>query len=222
MGGRGGEITPSDLATTELSSPFYKVAGLSIISSELAEDSSPEAAQLVGAGLARDIAKKIDAAYFGKSTTPEQPKGIEDVVGVTAVQAGTAWVSLDPFTEAAYNAEGVGATLSAFVANPADALTLAKLKQQTGSNVPLLGADPTKPTRRTLGGIPLLVSAAVEAGTVWGIPSGQTMLAIRRDVRLERDASVYFTSDRVAIKATLRVTFVFPHAAAIQKVTISA
>ena len=31
----------------------------------------------------------------------------------------------------------------------------------------------------------------------------------------------YFTSDRTAIRATVRVTFAFPQAAAIQKITLN-
>ena len=52
-----------------------KVAGLTIICRELAEDSTPEAAQVVGDGLARDIARKIDLAFFA-NTTANGPDGL--------------------------------------------------------------------------------------------------------------------------------------------------
>src|SRR4051812_16935456 len=46
----GAELPVSDLATNELVVQPYKVAGLSVLTSELAEDSSPEASAEVGAG----------------------------------------------------------------------------------------------------------------------------------------------------------------------------
>lgn len=217
----GEEIPASDAALGEVASGFYKIAGLTIISRELAEDSSPAAANLVGQGLGRDIARKIDLAYFGASgASLVQPHGLRELPSVNTVSAGSAWANVDPFSEAIYAAEGVGATLNSFVANPVDALKMAKVKKATGSNEPLLGNDPTQPTRRVIGGVPLLVSPAVQAGTIWGIPAGRIVVPIREDVTLEVDRSVYFTSDRIAVKGTMRVAFLYPHAAAVQKITL--
>jgi HK97 family phage major capsid protein len=71
----GAEIPASDLTTNELVITPSKVAGLSVITSELAEDSSPEATTEVGAGLARDISRKIDAAFFG-GVAANTPSGL--------------------------------------------------------------------------------------------------------------------------------------------------
>lgn len=219
----GDEIAASETSLGEDVDTFHKLAGLTIISSELADDSSPDVAQQVGQGLARDIARKIDAAFFGKRGVGVlQPRGLGDITGVGDVEAGASWANTDPFAEAQAKAEGVGARIGSFVANPADALALAKIKRMTGSNEPLLASDPTQPARRTVVGVPLLTSPAVEAGTIWGLPAdGRIVIAIRSDVTLVRDASAYFTSDRVAIRATLRATTLFPHAASIVKVHLS-
>lgn len=199
-----------------------KVAGLVSITNELANDSSnPAAASLVGDGLARDIAKRVDQAFFGNLAVPAPP-GLESVTGVNAVDAGTAWADLDAFAEAISDAETVGATLTSWVANPTDALALATLKDETGSNRPLLGTDPTQPTRRTVLGLPLFVSPAVTAGTVWGIPRDRVIVVRRQDVDLQVDRSAFFTSDRVAVRAVMRVAFAYPHPAAVQKITLSA
>lgn len=226
----GEEIVPSDAVLNEAASVFYKLAGLTIISRELAEDSSPAAAETVGAGLARDIAAKLDAAFFGTNVTDAgppivrntaQPAGLEDLAGFNPVDAGAAaWANADPFAEAVYAAEGVGASVGAFVANPVDALALAKVKKATGSNEPLLGNDPTQPTRRTLQGVGLLVSPGVTPGTVWGIPRGRVLVVLRDDVRLDVDRSAYFSSDRIGVRATLRGAFLYPHPAAVQKITL--
>ena len=217
----GAEIAATHPSLSEESSPFFKLAGLTIISRELADDPSPEAAQIVGQGLARDIARKLDLAYFGtKGLSVITPPGLEDLTGVNTITTGTAWTNTDPFAEAIYAAEATGATLNAFIANPAAALLLAQVKKATGSNEPLLGNDPTQPTRRTIAGVPLLISPAVTAGTIWGNPATRTIIAIRQDVDLQVDRSVFFTSDRVAIRATLRAAFLYPHAAAVQKITL--
>lgn len=219
----GDEIGASDPKVDDVEIVPSKLAGLTVISNEAAADTSPAAASLVGDGLARDIAKKLDAAFFGsKGSSSIQPAGLEDLSDVTNVDPGEAWTNLDAFAEAMSNAEGFGLNVDTFVANPADALILAKLKESEKSNRPLLGADPTSPTKRTLQGVQLLVSSAVKEGTVWGLPKVRVIVVRRNDVDLQVDKSAYFTSDRTAIRATMRVGFGFTQAAAVQKIALSA
>ncbi len=209
----GQEINPSDMQFDEVIVTPSKLAGLTIITRELAEDSTPEAAQAVGDGLARDIARKMDAAFFGNLSAPA-PAGLGSLTPST-VDTGATIGNTDPFAEALSLAENVSAVTTAFVTDPATALALAKVKKASGSNEPLLGNDPTAPTSRTILGVPLYVSAAVTAGTVWALPRDRVYLVLRDDTRIEVDHSVYFTSDRVAVKATLRCGFAYPHPAAI-------
>ena len=46
-------------------------------------------------------------------------------------------------------------------------------------------------------------------------------LVVRDDATVEADRSVYFTSDRVAVKATMRAGFGFVHQASVVKVSIA-
>lgn len=216
----GGTISESDATLDELTITPTKVAGITPITSELASDASPDAARIVGQGLARDIATTVDSAYFGNLIAPAQA-GLESLTTQNDVVAGTTWANLDAFAEAIADAEQKGAMVSSFVANPADALILAQLKDETGSNRPLLGIDPTVPTRRLIYGVPLLVSSAVTVGTVWGIPRDRSLLVLRNDTTIEVDRSVYFATDRIAVRAILRIGFGFPHEAAIQKVKLT-
>lgn len=48
------------------------------------------------------------------------------------------------------------------------------------------------------------------------------MVVLRDDVRVERSTDAYFSSDRVAVKATMRVGFAFSHPAAVDKVSLTA
>ena len=213
----GAEITPSDATLAEAVVAFKKLAGLTIVSNELLGDASPAAAQIIGDGLARDIAGKLDQAFFG-NTTANGPSGLRSLT-TSVVSAGGSWTNADPFTSATFTAEGVGATIGAWVANPADGLLLASLKEATGSNRGLLQPDPTHAGRRVIGGIPLFSSTAVTAGEVWGVPADRVLVVIRQDVTVAVDSSAYFSSDRSGIRAVMRVGFAFPHPAAVVKVT---
>ena len=217
----GAEIPTSDIDLDEASTNFHKLAGLSIVTNELAADSSPAAAEAIGAGLARDLARKVDIAFFGNVASPAPP-GLGALSGTSPIDAGAAITNTDPFVEAIAAAEAVGATVDNFVANPADALVLAKVKKATGSNEPLLGVDATSPSRRVVAGVPLLTSPAVAVGTIWGLAKSRVYLVIREDAEVEADGSPFFTSDRTAIRGKLRVGFVFPHPAAVVEMTIDA
>ncbi|OBJ74689.1 hypothetical protein A5656_15660 [Mycobacterium gordonae] len=194
---------------------------MTVVSRELASDSNPEATDVVGDGLARDIARKIDAAAFGAHTS-NGPDGLKALAGVTEIDATGSLDNLDAFAEAISEAENVGAQLTSFVASPAVALALAQLKTGSQLNTPLLGSDPTNPTQRLALGVPLVVCPAMDNATIWGIPKDFSYVVLRDDtVQLDVDASPFFTSDRIAVRATMRVSWGWPHPAAIQKIVLS-
>jgi HK97 family phage major capsid protein len=217
----GEEITPSDPTISELTVTPNKCAGLTIISSELANDTSPAAAETVGEGLARDIARRVDEAFFGDLSSPA-PAGLESLTAgnaPTPVDASAGFDGTDAFAEAISLAETEGALLTSWVTSPAVALQLAKLREATGSNRPLLAPDPTVPTRRQILGLPVYTSPYVADSTIWGIPQDRTYVVVRQDAEVTADASVFFTSDRVAVRAIMRVGFGFPHPLALVKIT---
>lgn len=213
------EIPVSDATVTELLVTPAKLAALSVISRELANDSSPAAADTIGAGIMRDLSRKVDEALF-TATTTDGPGGLPGVSGVSTVSAGASYANVDAFSDAVYTAAGFNGNITAWVTNPATAQALAKVKESTGSNKPLLGPDPSVPGRRQILGIPLLTSphVTVTNNVVWGISRAFGYLVVREDAAVESDRSVFFTSDKVAVKATLRIGFGFPHPAAMVKI----
>ncbi|OZM81147.1 phage major capsid protein [Pseudonocardia sp. MH-G8] len=220
----GAEIPQDDPVLAELVTVPRKIAGLTVVSSELANDSSPDALRIMGQSLARDIARKIDVAAFGDLAAPAPP-GLEGLTGITTIQLGAgvvAWVNLDPFAAAVNAAEQEGATISSFVANPDDALSLAVLKDEDGSNRPLLGSDPANAGARTVLGVPLITSPAVTAGTIWGIPRVYSLVIRRTDVQVTRSDHAFFSSDKIAVRAIMRVAFAWPHPAAVVAVRLAA
>jgi len=219
------DITLADPTAGEEVIRPRKIAGLSKISSELANDSSPQASRVVGDSIARSIATGIDAAFFGSADgTGVPPKGLGAFAdaALTTIAAPAAWANVDEFIEAVYGVELQGGTLTSFVANPADAEALAKLKRESGSNEPLLAADATSPTTRRLAGVPMYVSSAVTAGTIYGIDQTRAFVVLRSDVAVEVDRSVYFGSDSVAVRGIARVGFAYPHPKSIARIELTA
>jgi HK97 family phage major capsid protein len=222
--GENEEITTSEAVADEVSVTPKKVAGLSIISNELANDTSPAAAGVIGDGLGRDIAGRVDAAFFGAApaSTAVQPGGLENISDdVTTIAADPA-AGLEAYIDALAAAEGFGVTLDYFVVNPATASALAKLKTGTGSNLPLFGVGATNGIQRDILGVPLRVSPHVLAGTAWGIPTSRIYTVLRSDVTVDVDKSVFFTKDQTAIRAVLRIGFGFVQPEAIVKINAAA
>ena len=230
--GEGEEIAGSSAKITEDADVFHKLAGLTAVSNEFLDDSSPAVADIVTGGLARSLALQPDTAFFGKrGTNTKAPRGLGDIDGVNVIQAGTKLTSLDPFVDAVYAASKAGgAVLSAFVAHPDDGLAIAKIKEKADSQRALLQPDPTKgdgvteagtvTPAATIAGVPFWTTPACPKGTLWGLPRDSVVVAVRKDLTLTKDESVYFTSDVTALRALARVTFVYGHPQAIQRITI--
>ena len=207
----GSEITPDDPVLSELEISPSKVAGLTIISRELANDSAPEAQTIVGQGLARSIVARVDAAFLGDLAAPAQKglgslptDGADEWLNHSEVDAGPTITNLDPFAEAIAVCEGAGGNITGWLMHPSDALALAQLKDATDSNKALL-EDP-----RVILGRPVTVSAKATPGVRWGIDSSAVITVLREDTEVAVSDAPYFTSDRIALRATLRVGLGFP------------
>ena len=204
----GTEIDMSDPGIDQITITPKKLAALTPVSSELAEDSSPEATRLVMDSVTRDLQLKIDAAFLGTTVT-DGPSGIQSVAGATPI-ASDGFINLDPFFEAQSEAEALGATLTAFIASPATALLLASLKtNDTDSNQPLLLPTTEAATgapQRTIGGVQLWVSRGCADGVVWGIDRSRVVTGLRRDADVRVSDQALFSSDQLLVRATLRVS----------------
>lgn len=166
----------------------------------------------------RDLARKIDAAYFANTST----NGPARLLSITssAIDAGDAWADLDWAEEAKSVAEQHNTVIVAFVCSPATAVTIATLKEYStaGSNKALLQGDPTAPASRVVAGVPLLTSPAIADNIVWAVPRARVIVAMRRDTSVVTDSSAFFSSDRTAVRATIRLSWGFTDAAAVGKI----
>ena len=216
----GAEIAVSDPVLAELSVTPAKVGVITVVSREMAEDSDPAIAEQIGRAQGRDAARRFDQAVFAGLASPA-PAGLTTLSGISTVVDAGAYADLDAFAEAISKAAVVGARLDYFVTSPAVSLLLAKVKQATGSNLPLLGSDPTAPGAQSVLGVPLITSEFVASNVVWGIDSSRVYTIVRSDSTTEADRSVYFTSDRVALKTTMRLAFACAHAASVVKISLA-
>ena len=205
------EITLIDPETDELVIVPTKVAGRTQISNEAAEDTDPAAASIIGKSLARDIAKKIDAAFFGNTVT-NGPSGQLSVSGVQVVDTGAGWTTLDYVHEAKSLAMANGAELTHIVLAPDVALALSKAKTATGSNQGLLE---TVDDGIRLAGLFALVSPAVSAGNAWALDKSQALTVRRKGTTLATSKDAAFGSDATQIRAVSRVGFGFANPAGI-------
>jgi HK97 family phage major capsid protein len=215
----GGEIPATDAAVDQIEITPAKLAALSVITSELAADSSPSALKLVGDSIVRDVSRKLDAAFFATST-PNGPAGLGSITP-TAADAGDSWTNLDAFEYARSVAEQHNTVVTSFVGNPATVLKISTLKEGTASNKGLLQPDSSKPTGRMVAGVQLLTSPAVPSDVIWAIPQDRVVIALRQGAEVKTDASVFFTSDKLAIRTTLRVSWAVTDPLALTKIAIT-
>jgi HK97 family phage major capsid protein len=197
------EITPADGDTEEVVVTPSKTAGLTLLSSELVDDSDPAIANQVAAALANQIAQAIDTAFFGNTTT-KGPNGLLSLSS-TAVDTGASVANLDAFISARYAAEAHSAKLTHWLMSPATAEALSKLKVASGSNQSLLQFVDDG---ITVAGLPVLTSTHVDATTVaWGVDKSQLRYVLRSGTTVERFPSV--TNDGQHVRAISRVGFGF-------------
>ncbi len=197
------EISITDGDTDEVSCIPTKTAGLSLLSNELRDDSSPAVADLLGAGLANKIGRAIDQAYLS-NTTAKGPDGLLSI-DYTPVAVGTSLVNLDAFISGRYAAEAAGSQLTSWIVRPAVAEQISKLKTAAGANTNLIEFVEDG---ITIAGLPVLVSDQVDADTVaWGVPSDHVKLVMRAGTTVERFPAV--TQDGTYVRAVSRLGLAF-------------
>lgn len=202
-------ISYTDGSTAEVKVTPTKTAGLTRIGRETAEDSDPGVMDLVGSGLANQIARSIDAAYLG-NTTAKGPNGLLSIAS-TSVDTGTALANTDPFIAARFAAKSKGSELTSWLVSPETAEVLSKIKKQsTGSNENLIEfvEDGIR-----VAGLPVLISDQMTADTAtvfWGIPQKHVVLVMRRGTTVERARVIGNDAYDVLATSRLGIGFLNP------------
>lgn len=225
------EIDLTDADLDEVVIEFQKIAALSRISSEAMSDTDPEISALIGDGIARDIARVTDRAFFA-SSTPNGFAGVESLVGQSGaagcqvINVGGVLDNLDALAEAQSRIEAVGGRCTSFSADTSTILGLSLLKEFSGpnatSNQSLLTVndDVSQPTSRSVFGTPLwpLPSGTIEPGVIWAWDRSRVFIGMRNTTTLRVSEWPYFTADAWAVRSTARLGTGFPHPQSVIKI----
>ncbi|MFD6895068.1 phage major capsid protein [Rhodococcus sp. NPDC060086] len=178
------EIALADPNTDEVLVPIYRTAGAHRTSRELAEDSTPDTAEMVASVLVNQIIRSVDAAYLGE-TTVNGPSGLLSTA-YTTVETGASLSNLDAFIDAKFAAEANGGKLTSWIMRPAVANSILKLKKLgTGSNESLLSYNDAGDL--VIAGLPVITSAQVDEATMfWGVSKARNVLVTRTGTSVER------------------------------------
>ena len=207
-----GTITATDGATQGLTVVPKKVGGITRLSNELADDSSPEVADLAVSGLVNQISHAIDNAFVG-NTTANGPSGLLSIAP-SVVDTGAGITNTDPFVAAVFKAKSVGAKLTHWLMNPSVAEDVAQLKKAAGSNESLISFDASG--ELTILGLPVVTHPNVDAATMfWGIPKARIVTVLRKDAEVTRSNDSGFYNDALDVRAITRVDFGFRHEASV-------
>lgn len=228
-----GTISSTDANGDSVTATPRKLAGLQRTSNETLADSNPSLYERIAAGLVRSIALKADLGFFEGSGTAPEIRGLKNVVGIGAVSMGTNGAiptTLDPFADAIGTAVEANANPSVIVMHPRTWRTLSKIKEVSGSAVPVLMADgnPTQGPRRSIYGLPVLLSSqlsitetqgsATTASSAYIYDAAEVVVVRRQDVSVEIDRSRLFNSDESEIRAIARMDLVVPNPAAVVRI----
>jgi len=207
--GENEQITEVDADFDEvvlLPSTIKSLKSLTRFSNELARQSVVSLDSVLQDRMVRDIAQKLDAAFIAGAVADPQvsPLGVINYSGTQSVDAAP--TTLDPLLDAWGKLLAAGANTAAakWLVNPADFVTLRKIKQGTGSNAYVLQADPTADGVFRLFGSTVLVSPYVPAGTA--VLADFSQIAVARDQApsvkiLDQTFGDY---DQMAIRVTAR------------------
>lgn len=203
------EIALADPNTEEVLVPIYRTAGAHRTSRELAEDSTPDTANMVAGVLVNQIIRSVDGAFLGNTTT-NGPGGLLST-DYTTVDTGASLANLDAFIDAKFAAEANGGKLTSWIMRPAVANAVLKLKKlSTGSNESLLSY--TDAGDLVIAGLPVITSAQVDANTLfWGISKARTVLVTRTGTTVERSTESAFRNYALDIMANYRYGIGFLH-----------
>lgn len=216
----GAEIPVDEPVLSEVVLTPRKLAVLVPLSNELIADANGDVTRRVGEAVARAIARKLDAAFFAATTPANGMKALGAQTGT--LTATSDLVNLDVFVQAISDLAAHGNQASTIVVSPATFKVLATLKVSAGSNAGLLQPTATLSTPLQIAGLPVVVTSALADDVAYVVDSSRIIVGLRTsDVQLAVDSSVYFSSDRSALRATLRVGSAFPDPTAIVSITLT-
>jgi HK97 family phage major capsid protein len=189
---------------------FQKFSTYETISTELEEDFSADALEVLGRRMLRDLAARVDSGFL-QGTGASDTVGIFTQPGVSTTSVAALPTDFDKVSEAIYQLELNDGTPSAWIMHPRSWRIYKQIKTGIASDKTTLLADPQL-APKSLAGLPVFTSSAISltsgagaGSTVAVVDPTQIVVVTRRPARLEVSRDVNFSTDQVAIRATTRV-----------------
>ena len=175
------------------------VTGLDV---EAVEDASVSTLDVIGASLARAIAKKLDARLFSTAAADKGPAGL---LGTFTPQAEA--VGVIPLLKAIAGIQADGGNPDTIFVSPADWVTLRTEPTETGGKLPLLGVEVSQAGAKTVDGVAIRVCPALATGKAVVAEARQIIVGIARQITVVASSEARFTSDVVLVKCSIRADF---------------
>lgn len=196
----GNDIPESDPDLSELVLATGKIAVLVRISRE--QLAQPAVQDVVTAEIKRSVLKKVDWALL-QQPSPVAPANFPPAGLIAkATDGGTVTDNLDAVIDVVASIEALGGSCTNIIAAPDAWASLAKLKDEDTSNRSLIGAG-VESAQRTLLSIPVNVTSAMPEGKFLAVDKTKTLSAYGQ-IQVSRSEHAYFSSDSLALRATLR------------------
>ncbi len=229
----GSAIGPADPGYTDISATPVKFGTLTVISNELAMDSSPDITNLLEMQMLRSLALRYDLAGFEENNA--NFKGLKNVTGITLDSTlgtnGLKPVNLDTIASAIGSLTGNDATPTAIFMHPRSWSTFLQIKEVSGSTKSLLqdsAASGSAGVTRVLFGLPVFLTSQLsitetkgtssDASSIYVVDASQIYGVFRTDARVEVDRSRLFNTDQSEVRAIMRATLTVPNPKAVVRI----
>lgn len=176
-----------------------KVGALNVLSNESIDDASPSELDAVGQAMLRAIGLAVDVAIW-HGAGGKQPIGILEADPLPLVN-GT--VSYENIVRAAGKIMAAGGIPNVLFSNPLD---LVELQLATdGMDRPLVQPDATQGASRTIAGLTIWPTPALDIGEAVIAQADQIVVAVRKDATVAFSTDARFSSDGTVARVIARV-----------------
>lgn len=197
--------TATDVTFGQMQLSAKTVYGLSALSDQLVEDSSPSAVQAIQRELASAIVAEMDKQFLEGTTTP-----FNGIVNQANVVTGTMGVALtvDDVADAIASVEAYAFTPNAIICHPSVKAILRKLKDSDGQ---FIWADPRGSDPASIFGVPVyatanMTSTATSRNLIVGDMT-QAAVGMRRNITFALSEHANFVKNQTLVRLTARVGF---------------
>lgn len=212
--------TNTDVTFAQLDLAAKTVYGLAYVSTQLAEDSSPDAVSAVQRDLAGALVAGMELAFLEGAGSGADPITGVSATGSIGTGAAGAALTADDIADAIATVETSNFAPNGIVAHPTVKNILRKLKDSSGQ---YLWADPRAEELPTIFGVPFYATSntTATAGSriVFVGDWSQAAVGMRKEITMALSEHVAFDKNQIAVRLEARVGFGLKQPAAFYTIT---